>query len=224
MKNIDILYEDADCVVLNKPAGLAVQGGDRITTSLDNLLAEIWHQRPFLVHRLDKDTSGVMLVAKSKEAARYYSMVISSKRVKKKYLALCNGIIHPSKGKIDEPLEIHGTKKASLTLYKQIIHSEQISLVELQLGSGRMHQIRRHLALIGNPILGDDKYGDFALNKLLKKERGIKRLMLHAWELTIPILVLQKTIAITAPMPDYFISFLECEFGSQIFPTLGSCE
>jgi 23S rRNA pseudouridine955/2504/2580 synthase len=79
-----------------------------------------------------------------------------------------------------------------------------------------MHQIRRHLALIGNPILGDDKYGDFALNKLLKKERGVKRLMLHAWKLTIPIMALQKKLIITAPMPDYFVSFLECEFGIQI--------
>jgi 23S rRNA pseudouridine955/2504/2580 synthase len=216
MKNIDILYEDTDCVVLNKPAGLAVQGGDRITTSLDELLAEAWHQRPFLVHRLDKDTSGLILVAKSKESARYYSMVIGSKRVEKTYLALCHGIITPAKGKIDEPLEIRGTEKASLTWYKRITHSEQVSLVELQLGSGRMHQIRRHLALIGNPILGDDKYGDFALNKLLKKERGVKRLMLHAWKLTIPIMALQKKLIITAPMPDYFVSFLECEFGIQI--------
>uniref|UniRef100_A0A7C3IFH6 RluA family pseudouridine synthase n=1 Tax=Gracilinema caldarium TaxID=215591 RepID=A0A7C3IFH6_9SPIR len=216
MKNIDILYEDADCVVLNKPAGLAVQGGDRITTSLDDLLAEAWHQRPFLVHRLDKDTSGIILVAKTKEAARYYSAIICGKRAEKKYLALCNGIISPGKGYIDEPLEVRGTEKASLTLYNRLVHSEHFSLVELQLGSGRMHQIRRHLALIGNPILGDDKYGDFTLNKVLKKERSVKRLMLHAWKLTFPSMSLQKNCTVKAPLPDYFNSFLEIEYGSQI--------
>lgn len=216
MKNIDILYEDADCVVLNKPAGLAVQGGDRITTSLDALLAEEWNRRPFLVHRLDKDTSGLILVAKTVAAARYYSAVMGEKRTVKKYLAICSGLITPGKGHIDEPLSVRGTEKASLTLYTRLLHSEHFSFVELQLGSGRMHQIRRHLALIGNPILGDDKYGDFTLNKVLKKERSLKRLMLHAWSLTVPIMDLQKNITVKAPLPEYFISFLENEYGSQI--------
>jgi len=224
MKNIDILYEDADCVVLNKPAGLAVQGGDRITTSLDALLAESWQRRPFLVHRLDKDTSGIILVAKTKEAARYYSAVIGGKRAEKKYLAICKGIIQPGKGYIDEPLDIRGTEKASLTLYTQLVQSDHFSLVELQLGSGRMHQIRRHLSIIGTPILGDDKYGDFSLNKVLKKERGVKRLMLHAWKLAFPIMALQKNMTITAPLPEYFKSFIELEFGNTILsnPWLGT--
>jgi len=216
MKNIDILYEDADCVVLNKPSGLAVQGGDRVATSLDDLLAEAWHQRPFLVHRLDKDTSGVILVAKTKEAARHYSMVIGGKRAEKKYLALCSGLIQPVKGKIDEPLDIQGSEKASLTYYTRLASSEHVSLVELKLGSGRMHQIRRHMALIGNPILGDDKYGDFALNKQLKKERGIKRLMLHAWKLAFSLAGSSKKITIMAPLPEYFMQFLEVEYGVGI--------
>lgn len=216
MKNIDILYEDADCVVLNKPAGLAVQGGDRITTSLDDLLAQEWQQRPFLVHRLDKDTSGLILVAKTKDAARYYSSVIGGKKAEKIYVALCNKRIEPLKGEIDDPLEIRGTEKRALTFYKTLAYSEHFSLLELRLGSGRMHQIRRHLALVGNPILGDDKYGDFALNRILKKERAVKKLMLHAWKLHFPSRLAQKTITVSAPLPEYFHAFVHEEFGDDI--------
>lgn len=217
MKNIDILYEDADCVVLNKPAGLAVQGGNRVKASLDDLLAEAWKERPYLIHRLDRDTSGVILVAKTKEAARYYSSIMGGKGAEKKYLAICSGIITPEKGKIDEPIDIRGHKKASLTWYACLAHSDHFTLVELQLGSGRMHQIRRHLASLGNPILADDKYGDFALNRMMKKERGIKRLLLHAWKLSFPQMASQKKVAVIAPLPEYFNSFLEKEYGSQIF-------
>lgn len=215
MKNIDILYEDADCVVLNKPAGLAVQGGTNITISLDDLLASEWNQRPFLVHRLDRDTSGLLLVAKTKGAAAYYSGIIAGKGAEKRYMAVCLGLIQSDTGKIDEPIWIRGTERASLTFYHRIANSETTSLVELQLGSGRMHQIRRHLALIGHPIIGDDKYGDFSLNKTLKRDRGIKKMLLHAYQLQFPQRTTKKIIKVKAPLPDYMYAFLDKEYPIQ---------
>ncbi|MFQ3547197.1 MAG: RluA family pseudouridine synthase [Termitinemataceae bacterium] len=217
MKNIDILYADDDCVVLNKKAGLPVQGGVGISISLDDLLEREWNTRPFLVHRLDKDTSGLILVAKHKVAAQYYSAQIAGKGAHKIYLAACFNIVTPAHGVIELPLEVRGMIKKAFTKYRVLGTSDRFSLAELELGSGRMHQIRRHLAMIGNPIVGDDKYGDFSLNKLLKKERGIKHLLLHSWQLRF-INCNKQPISVTAPLPDYFVKLLQQDFPQFLLP------
>jgi len=216
MKNIEILHEDDFSIVINKPAGLAVQGGKGIKTSLDKLLAEIRNPPPLLVHRLDMDTSGVLLAAKSREVAASFSHFFSYRKVVNMYIAVCKSCPQKTEGVITEDINVHGSLKKSETRYKVLkssnslqIDNENIvkqidcdySILEIELGTGRMHQIRKHLAAIGNPVLGDDKYGDFTLNKSLKKNAGLKHLLLHASRLIIKD---KYNLDISAPLPKYF--------------------
>jgi len=207
MKRIVIVYEDDLCLVINKPAGLAVQGGKGVKVSLDTILAEAYSPAPLLVHRLDKDTSGLVLVAKTREAAARFSRLLAGGIVKQ-YIAVCAGRPAEKEGTISLELEIRGRVKQSLTKYRVIQTTEEagFSVLEIETGTGRMHQIRRHLALTGNPILGDDKYGDFAINKKLRKDMGLKRLLLHAHRLVIPQAG-GACLDLRAPVPDYFGPF-----------------
>ncbi|MCL2185456.1 MAG: RluA family pseudouridine synthase [Treponema sp.] len=226
MKNIEILYEDDFSIIVNKPAGLAVQGGKDVKTSLDRLLAEIRTPAPLLVHRLDKDTSGVLLAAKNRESAASFSKIFEGGKTNRKavkiYIAVCKGQPAQNEGVIKEELQIRGDMKKSETRFKvlKIGKIEQAddaeaactakaecdySVLEIELGTGRMHQIRRHLAMTGNPILGDDKYGDFALNKKLHKTLKLKKLMLHASRL---IIKEKYNIDVCAPLPEYFSLFM----------------
>jgi 23S rRNA pseudouridine955/2504/2580 synthase len=206
---LDIVYEDSSCIVINKPAGLAAQGGKGIGVSLDSILAKSRPQRPLLVHRLDRDTSGLILVAKDKAAAAAYSRLLVHRAVVKRYLAMCKGRPARDEGVISLELEIRGMKKKSETRYRLIeSFKDDYSLMELELGTGRMHQIRRHLALTGNPILGDDKHGDFTLNHLLRKTMKLNKLLLHASKLIIPETKDNPRLELEAPLPEYFSEFL----------------
>jgi 23S rRNA pseudouridine955/2504/2580 synthase len=209
MKNIPILFENDECLVLNKPAGLATQGGERVGASLDALLAELRSPKPLLVHRLDKDTSGLILVAKTRAAAARFSALFAGERrsVSKQYLAICAGCPQPAAGSIEQELEVHGAIRQARTDYAVLAGSQRFSVLELELGTGRMHQIRRHLVQIGHPVLGDDKYGDFTLNKQLRKDWGLRRLLLHASRLIIN--EADCSLDVTAPLPDYFRQFRE---------------
>jgi 23S rRNA pseudouridine955/2504/2580 synthase len=224
VKNIEILYEDNSVIIINKPAGLSVQGGKEVKSSLDKILAQIRNPVPLLVHRLDKDTSGVLLAAKGRESAALFSRLLNQ-RAKKLYVAVCAGYPEKKEGVITNELFIHGKMKEAKTKYKAIKKGEisisgicsgaqdnirenelstfNYSVLELELGTGRMHQIRRHLAMIGNPVIGDDKYGDFSLNKKLRKYSG-KRLLLHASRLIIND---EINLDIRAPFPEYFSAF-----------------
>jgi 23S rRNA pseudouridine955/2504/2580 synthase len=211
VKNISILFENDHCIVFDKPAGLPVQGGAKVGISLDRLLAQTRSPRPLLVHRLDKDTSGIILVAKHKEAAARFSALFSKGKgagITKQYLGVCAGRPPRDSGNIRLGLDIRGIEKKSETAYRRLSETRGFSLLELELGTGRMHQIRRHLAGIGNPILGDDKYGDFSLNKELHKTRGLKRLLLHGYRLIISENAAGFPLDITAPLPDYFGPFV----------------
>jgi len=214
IQKLPILFENDFCMVLNKPSGLSVQGGEGVSVSLDSILSQNYSPRPLLVHRLDRDTSGVILVAKSKNAAAGFSALFAGvksqnhKSVIKKYLGICAG--NPGDGVIRLDLNIRGKEREAETYYKNL-SSETVggiscSLLELELGTGRMHQIRRHLAGIGHPLLGDDKYGDFSLNKTLRKSCGLKHLLLHASRLVIPSSpgLVPDGLDISAPLPDYF--------------------
>ncbi|MDR2841714.1 MAG: RluA family pseudouridine synthase [Spirochaetaceae bacterium] len=206
MKNIELLYEDQFCLIFNKPAGLAVQGGKNIKQSLDSILSSEFTQRPLLVHRLDKDTSGIILTAKNPSAALYFSKIISQKESEKYYCALCyaKDISAIKKtGELNSILEIKGEKKQASTHFKTINSKNNYVLFELRLATGRMHQIRRQLAQINCPVLGDDIYGDFALNKKLHKETGLKKMLLHSSHLIIKN-PQGKIIDIASPLPDYF--------------------
>jgi 23S rRNA pseudouridine955/2504/2580 synthase len=209
LKSLEIIYEDSVCMVINKPAGLAVQGGKGVGVSLDSMLAETFPQRPFLVHRLDKDTSGLILVAKTKTSAAAFSRLLGSERaVIKRYCAICNGAPEQTEGVIREELVIHGNVKKAETRYRLLSRRGDFACLELELGTGRMHQIRRHLALRGNPVLGDDKYGDFDLNHTLRKTMKLRHLLLHAAQLVIPQMPDGNRLDITAPLPDYFGPFM----------------
>jgi 23S rRNA pseudouridine955/2504/2580 synthase len=208
VKDLEILYEDNSIIVINKPAGLAVQGGKGVKSSLDKILAEMRAPPPLLVHRLDKDTSGIILTAKTREAAARFSRLLSGSPVKQ-YIAVCAGCPAKKEGVITQEIPVHGSMKSSKTVYR-IIKSQNFldmgfSVLELELGTGRMHQIRRHLAMIGNPVLGDDKYGDFTLNKKLRKA-GVKRLLLHSSRL---IIKGEINLDLSAPLPEYFQPFVE---------------
>ncbi len=203
MNSIPVLYENDEIYIINKPAGLAVQGGEKITHSLDVDFAKQTGRKVFLVHRLDKETSGLMIVAKDSRSAAKWTKLIASKQVRKEYVALCCGNIKPEKGCITENIVQHGMTRKAVTDYlvekKWHFSSLQSSALDedsefsvnfckirLVLETGRMHQIRIHLAKQGCPIAGDDQHGDFKLNKKLRKILKVKNLMLCSQKLIIP--------------------------------------
>ena len=195
MKNIPVLFENEEILVINKPSGIAVQGGQGIAHPLDKELPEQLGYPVYLVHRLDRDTKGLMIVAKSPMAAAKWTKLIGGKLVRKEYEALCAGTLKSKKGTIRTAVLQHGEEKPAVTHFqvideKEITYEDQkviLSTVRLQLETGRMHQIRIHLAKENCPIAGDDKHGNFKVNKLLKKACGIKELQLTSCKLTIPL-------------------------------------
>ncbi|MBO4629014.1 MAG: RNA pseudouridine synthase [Treponema sp.] len=196
MNDIPIIYQNSEIFIINKKAGMPVQGGEKIAHPLDEELAKQVGQKVYLVHRLDKDTSGLMLVAKTPAAASKWTKLIGSKEVKKEYIAICTGTINPKQGEISEDIIQHGQSRRAVTHYK--VEKEwkieregeapvQMCQIRLQLETGRMHQIRIHLAKQGCPIAGDDQHGNFKLNKVLRKAAGIKHLQLFSVKLTLPL-------------------------------------
>ncbi len=226
MKTLPIIYENDDIYIINKPAGLATQGGQGVVHSVDTLLASQVGQKVHLVHRLDKETEGLLIVAKNSKAASTWTDLIAGKEITKEYCAICTGDFPKTSGTITDSITTKGVTKPALTHYMvektstvsletpEGTQTQSLNLVRLQLGTGRMHQIRIHLAKLGCPIAGDDKYGNFKLNKLLKKQLGIKRLQLAAVQLTIPKKHLgflnnseSEIIAIQAPLSVTEINF-----------------
>ncbi|MDY5914893.1 MAG: RluA family pseudouridine synthase [Treponema sp.] len=205
MNGLTILYEDEEIFVISKNSGLAVQGGANIKHSIDVDFAEEIGQKIFLVHRLDKDTAGLMIVAKNPAAAAKWTKLISGKTVKKEYIAICAGTIEPKKGIICEKIVQHGEEKKAVTNYEveKEIETEcgKLSQIRLLLETGRMHQIRIHLAKNSCPIAGDDQHGNFKLNKQLKKTLGIKKLLLASVKLTVPLQ--SKNQVFEIPLPEY---------------------
>ncbi len=207
-----VLYEDAHCIVINKPAGLAVQGGSGISDSVDARLDALTSGsgvRPRLVHRIDRDTSGVLLLAKTPRDATRLTQAFASKEVKKIYLALALGVPQPRTGKIDMALAklklASGEKmgadeegKRAITLYHVVEEAHRtVSLMELSPVTGRTHQLRAHMASIGHPILGDGKYG--GRDAFIPSMELARRVHLHAARLVVPSLGLD----IAAPLPEH---------------------
>jgi RluA family pseudouridine synthase len=196
-----VIYEDAQLLALNKPAGLSSQGGRGQVHALDELLwafARPGHARPRLIHRLDRDTSGVILAAKTKPAAGFLGKALMGRRVAKTYLAIvAPGPPEPASGTIELALrrdEVgreafmrvcpsdHPHAESALTRYRTLRPGAGAALLELRPQTGRMHQLRVHLAAIGRPIAGDARYG----GALMLAGRPVPRLMLHAAALEVP--------------------------------------
>ena len=207
---IPVIYENDEIFIIDKTAGLAVQGGQGVVHSVDRDFAEQTGQKVYLVHRLDKDTSGLMVVAKNPVAAGKWTKLIGSKIVKKEYAALCAGKMPAKNGVIREDVVQHGDNKSAVTHYQvekewTVAYETEngtgeipLCLIKLQLETGRMHQIRIHLAKQGCPIAGDDQHGNFKMNKLLKKVCKIKRLQLAAVRLTIPLEGTERVFEVSA--------------------------
>ena len=196
-----VLYEDADILALNKPSGLSSQGGRGQVHTLDELLwafAKPGKARPRLIHRLDRDTSGVILTAKTKPAAGFLGKALMARKFFKTYLAIVTpGAPEPKAGRISEPLRRveegreaymrvcppdHADAEAAVSRYKTRAVGEGAALLELDPETGRMHQLRVHLASIGRPIAGDPRYG----GSLVLGGVPVPRLMLHATALQFP--------------------------------------
>ncbi len=192
---IPIIYQDSEIVIINKRAGLAVQGGAGIVHSVDTDLAAELGQKIYLVHRLDRETGGLLICAKSSAAAAKWTRRTGEKSVVKEYKALVTGVPRKKSGRLNFEIDDRGVKKRAETFYEleKVFPAAEdslvpdLSLLRLRLGTGRMHQIRIHLAKAGYPICGDDRHGNFKMNKILKKEMGIKRLCLCAFRLTLPL-------------------------------------
>lgn len=191
MNAIPIIYENSEIIIINKPQGVAVQGGQNIAHPLDKELPEQLGYPIYLVHRLDQETSGLMVVAKTPQAANKWTKLIGEKSVKKEYDALCIGVPEKAKGQFKSSINDHGVEKSALTFYEvkksYPLDGYTLSHIHLVIATGRMHQIRIHLAKAGFPIAGDDKHGNFKVNKALKKLCGIKRLQLVSSVLKIPV-------------------------------------
>ena len=215
-----IIFEDDDVIVLNKPFGLAVQGGSGTTRHIDGMLAGMadrFGERPRLVHRLDRDTTGVLLVAKTRETAARLGRIFQTRSAAKTYWALVNGVPKPHQGRIEAALvkasgpDGDRVRKSEPGEQKEAMHAtthysvidrvaNKAAWVSLKPVTGRQHQLRAHMHLIGHPITGDNKYeGD----KAMPAENMEMKLHLHARRLVIPHPRLPGKIDVTAPLPDH---------------------
>ena len=213
------LYEDDDLLVVNKPPGIAVQGGTKTTHHIDRLLEGLGdgpETRPRLVHRLDRDTSGVLVIAKRRSVAAKLGRAFQTRSVRKIYWALLHGVPRPPQGKVEAALvkasgpEGDRVRKArageqdvaqsAVTHYAVVDRAgQQVAFVSLKPVTGRQHQLRAHMAILGHPILGDEKYhGDKDLPE------GIpNKLHLHARRISFPHPSGEGMVDVTAPLPEH---------------------
>jgi len=220
----DILFEDNAILVINKPSGFAVHGGSGLNTGVIEALREIRPESHFLelVHRLDRDTSGCLIIAKKRSALRTLHEYFRGDGVRKNYLALLEGRWAQEKLIVDQPLlkninqggermvKVSSAGKASKTLFKRISLFQDSTLVEASPYTGRTHQIRVHAAWLGHAIIADDRYGDREVNKAFKK-RGYKRLFLHAQKLQFAHPISGEILKIIAPLPSDLQTLLDNE-------------
>ena len=224
-REFPVLLEDDHLLAIDKPAGVAVHGGSGVSFGV---IEQLRQARPAakmleLVHRLDRETSGILLVAKRRSALVKLQDQFRDRETGKTYLALVAGAWPANKKVIDVPLhkylQADGERRVkvvakedpdgmrAITLVKVNRVIDGFTLLEVTIKTGRTHQIRVHLASQGHPIAGDDKYGDFELNKALQK-RGLKRMFLHAWRLRFAHPQSGEPVALESPLPPELAAFL----------------
>jgi len=220
-----ILFEDDWLIGIDKPAGLAVHGGSGIALGLIEQLRAARPDARFLelAHRLDRETSGVLLVAKKRAALTGLHAQLRDGEIDKRYLALVRGPWKDAMRVVDVPLHRFSTRegerrvraepsgRASMTIFRLErawpARVPPVALLEAELKTGRTHQIRVHLAHLGHALAGDDKYGDFAWNRELARE-GLKRMFLHAREVTFAHPASGDPIVVASPLPEALSRFL----------------
>jgi 23S rRNA pseudouridine955/2504/2580 synthase len=229
-REFPVLMEDEAMMAIDKPAGVAVHGGSGVSFGV---IEQLRRARPALanlelVHRLDRETSGVLLVAKKRSALKHLQDQFRDRETGKTYLALVLGLWPSNKKVIDSPLMKYtipngvgeGERRVkvvdkddpngmrSITLVRVARTVGPYTLLEVTIKTGRTHQIRVHLASQGHPIAGDDKYGDFEHNKLLQK-MGLKRMFLHAWQLKFQHPQSHRPVSLQAPLPPELKNFVD---------------
>jgi 23S rRNA pseudouridine955/2504/2580 synthase len=215
-----IVHEDPALLVVDKPAGVAVHGGSGVSFGAIESLRAARPQAKFLelAHRLDRDTSGLLMLAKKRGALVELHRMLREGEIEKVYLAVARGKVES--GTLREPLHKYvnakGERRVSVqeggmaaeTRVKTLKASRDFSFLEIRLLTGRTHQIRVHLAHAGHPLLGDEKYGDFDLNHRLEKQ-GVRRLFLHASRLAFAHPVSKEMIRLQAPLPAEMKKFVD---------------
>lgn len=222
-QNLEIIYQDQEIVVCNKPIDLPVHKNDFMPHDapyLTKIIGQKLDKSIYNVHRLDSKTSGVIILALSSEIAKNLTLQFERKEVEKTYYALVKG--NPGSGTFNENVLIkkRGKKKPAITHFKTIetiqtdisykeFEDVEISFVEIQLETGRWHQIRQHFAMHRFDILGDTHHGDWTLNRIITEQSGIKRLFLHAGSLSFKHPETNKKMSFKSEMADEFNLILE---------------
>ena len=221
--DLPILFEDEAMLVIDKPEGIAVHGGSGVSFGVIEALRRQRPEARFLelAHRLDRETSGILLVGKKRLALTALQDMFREHGAgaDKRYLVLVKGRWMNATQHVKAPLQKYLTEggerrvsvnaegKASHTVFRLLARWPDMSLLEAQLKTGRTHQIRVHLAHLGFPILGDEKYGDFALNRDLKRG-GLKRMALHAWRMALRHPLTGVPLECVAPLPEGLASYI----------------
>ena len=219
---IPIIYEDASLLVINKPRGITVHPAEQTkgeVTLIEKLREELNDDNLELVHRLDKETTGCLLIAKNPEALEFLKKQFKDRTVKKTYLAIVSGVPKEKKAMIDAPIGRSlmnrvkmslfktGKSREAVTVYEVIDSTNDASLLRCDIKTGRTHQIRVHLASIGHPVLGDETYGNDKSQAVAKKY-GMQTMQLHAQMLEFVSAETKDRVQTKAQAPDDFRSDL----------------
>ncbi|ABP67513.1 pseudouridine synthase, RluA family [Caldicellulosiruptor saccharolyticus DSM 8903] len=220
--DIEVVYEDEHLAVINKPRGMVVHpGAGNFENTLVNALLHKFSGRlssingvirPGIVHRLDKDTSGLLIVAKTDEAHIKLSEALKSHQIKRIYYAICEGVLKEDSGVINAPIGRHPVNrlkmavvpngKEAVTYFEVLERFDKYTFIKLRLKTGRTHQIRVHMSYIGYPLLGDSSYGR------AKNEFGVQGQVLHAGEIEFVHPITSKVLHFSADLPEYFLEIL----------------
>ncbi len=217
-----IIFEDSNLLAINKPSGVAVHGGSGVSYGIIEAIRALKTEEKFLelIHRLDKDTSGCLLIAKKRSALIAIQDLLRNRQTDKRYLALLCGSIDFDRKKVTAPLLREQLKsgerlvrvaqegKEATSFFTTQEHFNDCTLTEIKIITGRTHQIRVHAKYLGHNVAGDSKYGNYACNQRLKKI-GLKRLFLHSAQITFEHPQSQKNITIKAPLSDELQIFLQ---------------
>jgi 23S rRNA pseudouridine955/2504/2580 synthase len=220
-RSFSAVYEDDSMLVIDKPAGVAVHGGSGVSFGVIEQLRRARPEARFLelAHRLDRETSGLLILAKKRSALTRLHDLFRDGGINKRYLALVKGrwlnILQHVRLPLEKYLTVDGERRVNVSAEGKPAHSivrllarwDNFSLVEVELKTGRTHQIRVHLTHLGFPLAGDDKYGDFGFNRDLQRA-GLKRMFLHAARLRLPHPLTGTDVDLTVPLPAELASFL----------------